>query len=255
MPLLPSWLKPLMQAEAQAQMARHVGWLSSAYTAGILLGALFWGVISDCHGRRPVLLLGMAGYVVSLVPLIDPGTIGLAATQVNVFVNTVLATGQGTGAVSWLNYAFRLMYLPIGLFGVSVATATVPPTRTSRMITTQQNHAGADPSMMIAVMPTMNSKRSAVGSNILPNSLTWLKRRASHPSTQSVAPRQPRRSAAPGTLSRGNNRYRKTGMQQRRTSVNRLGAVRYFREESSSSSSDIGRSVQGRREPMRTIEA
>ena len=58
--------------------------------------------------------------------LMGPGTIGLAATQVNVFVNTVLATGEGTGAVSWLNYAFRLMYLPTGLFGVSIATATVP---------------------------------------------------------------------------------------------------------------------------------
>jgi putative peptidoglycan lipid II flippase len=55
-----------------------------------------------------------------------PGTIGLAATQVNVFVNTVLATSEGTGAVSWLNYAFRLMYLPIGLFGISIATATLP---------------------------------------------------------------------------------------------------------------------------------
>jgi putative peptidoglycan lipid II flippase len=43
-----------------------------------------------------------------------------------VFVNTVLATHEGTGAVSWLNYAFRLMYLPTGLFGVSIATATVP---------------------------------------------------------------------------------------------------------------------------------
>ena len=58
--------------------------------------------------------------------LMGPGTIGLAATQVNVFINTVLATGEGTGAVSWLNYAFRLMYLPTGLFGVSIATATVP---------------------------------------------------------------------------------------------------------------------------------
>jgi putative peptidoglycan lipid II flippase len=58
--------------------------------------------------------------------LIGPGTLGLAATQVNVFVNTLLATGEGTGAVSWLNYAFRLMYLPIGLFGVSIATATTP---------------------------------------------------------------------------------------------------------------------------------
>jgi putative peptidoglycan lipid II flippase len=58
--------------------------------------------------------------------LMGPGTIGLAATQVNVFVNTVLATSEGTGAVSWLNYAFRLMYLPTGLFGVSIATATIP---------------------------------------------------------------------------------------------------------------------------------
>ena len=58
--------------------------------------------------------------------LMGPGTIGLAATQMNVFVNTVLATQQGTGAVSWLNYAFRLMYLPTGLFGVSIATATAP---------------------------------------------------------------------------------------------------------------------------------
>jgi putative peptidoglycan lipid II flippase len=58
--------------------------------------------------------------------LMGPGTIGIAATQINLLVNTVLATGQGTGAVSWLNYAFRLMYLPIGLFGVSIATAALP---------------------------------------------------------------------------------------------------------------------------------
>jgi putative peptidoglycan lipid II flippase len=58
--------------------------------------------------------------------LMGPGTIGLAATQVNLFVNTVLATGEGPGAASWLSYAFRLMYLPIGLFGVSVATVVLP---------------------------------------------------------------------------------------------------------------------------------
>ena len=58
--------------------------------------------------------------------LMGPGTLGLAATQVNVFVNTWLATGEGTGAVSWLGYAFRLMYMPLGIFGVSVATAALP---------------------------------------------------------------------------------------------------------------------------------
>jgi putative peptidoglycan lipid II flippase len=67
--------------------------------------------------------------------LMGPGTIGMAATQINVFVNTVLATGQGTGAVSWLDFAFRLMYLPIGLFGVSIATAATPAI--SRMVADQ----------------------------------------------------------------------------------------------------------------------
>ncbi len=58
--------------------------------------------------------------------LMGPGTLGLAAVQINVFVNTYLAATQEQGAVSWLSYAFRLMYLPIGLFGVSIATAALP---------------------------------------------------------------------------------------------------------------------------------
>jgi putative peptidoglycan lipid II flippase len=58
--------------------------------------------------------------------LMGPGTIGLAATQLNLFVSTFLAARQGTGAVSWLQYAFRIMYLPLGMFGVSIATAVLP---------------------------------------------------------------------------------------------------------------------------------
>lgn len=55
-----------------------------------------------------------------------PGTIGLAATQVNILINTILATSQGPGAVSWLSYSFRLMQFPIGVFGVSLGAATLP---------------------------------------------------------------------------------------------------------------------------------
>jgi len=80
---------------------------------------------------RPVLDLKDEGLHRVLL-LMGPGTIGMAATQINVFVNTVLATGEGTGAVSWLDFAFRLMYLPIGLFGVSIATAATPAI--SRMV-------------------------------------------------------------------------------------------------------------------------
>jgi putative peptidoglycan lipid II flippase len=77
-----------------------------------------------------------------MLTLMGPGTVGLAATQVNVFVNTLLATGTETGAVSWLQYAFRLMYLPIGLFGVSIATAVLPAV--SRQMTERNDEAVRD---------------------------------------------------------------------------------------------------------------
>jgi putative peptidoglycan lipid II flippase len=76
--------------------------------------------------RAAIDLGGEEAGVQRVLMLMGPGTLGLAATQVNLFVNTLLATSQGTGAVSWLTYAFRLMYLPIGLFGVSIATAVLP---------------------------------------------------------------------------------------------------------------------------------
>lgn len=57
--------------------------------------------------------------------LMLPAVIGLSATQVNIAVDTQLAGSYGDGPVSYLNYAFRLMQLPIGLFGVAIATSTL----------------------------------------------------------------------------------------------------------------------------------
>jgi putative peptidoglycan lipid II flippase len=74
---------------------------------------------------RPLLDFSDPGLREVLI-LMGPGVVGLAAVQINVLVNTLLAARQGEGAVSWLNYAFRLMYMPIGLFGVSIATAALP---------------------------------------------------------------------------------------------------------------------------------
>jgi putative peptidoglycan lipid II flippase len=102
-----------------------------AMAVGVLVGgvgqvAIQWPVLRrEGYRYRPMLDLKAPGLREVLL-LMGPGTLGLAATQVNVFVNTWLATGEGTGAVSWLNYAFRLMYLPLGLFGVSIATASIP---------------------------------------------------------------------------------------------------------------------------------
>jgi len=53
--------------------------------------------------------------------LMAPATVGLAAVQVNIFVSSIFASHE-PGAVSWLDYAFRLLYLPIGVFGVALGT-------------------------------------------------------------------------------------------------------------------------------------
>ncbi len=66
------------------------------------------GALAEPGVRRIGRLMGMA-------------VIGLSATQVNIVVNTIFASHQ-RGAVSWLNYAFRLMQFPLGVFGVAIAT-------------------------------------------------------------------------------------------------------------------------------------
>ena len=58
--------------------------------------------------------------------LMGPAVIAASAVQVNVMVNGNFASHLGDGAVSWLNYAFRLMQLPIGIFGVAIGTVTLP---------------------------------------------------------------------------------------------------------------------------------
>jgi putative peptidoglycan lipid II flippase len=60
-----------------------------------------------------------------IVKLMLPAVVGLSATQINITVDNQLASRFGNGPVSWLNYAFRLMQLPIGIFGVAIATATL----------------------------------------------------------------------------------------------------------------------------------
>jgi len=57
--------------------------------------------------------------------LMWPSVIAGAAVQVNVLVNSMFAS-EINGGQSWLYVAFRLMQLPLGVIGVSLATATLP---------------------------------------------------------------------------------------------------------------------------------
>ena len=67
-----------------------------------------------------------------ILQLMGPAIIGNAAVQINVMVNTNFASSIADpmrgldGPVSWLSYAFRFMQLPLGLFGVAMASATLP---------------------------------------------------------------------------------------------------------------------------------
>lgn len=57
--------------------------------------------------------------------LMAPATFGLAATQINILVDTALANRMGDGPVTWLQLGFRLMQLPLGLFGVGIGMANL----------------------------------------------------------------------------------------------------------------------------------
>ncbi len=110
----------------------RLGWDPMAGLAmGTLLGgllqvALQWPVLRH-EGFRFRFTLNFADpRLREILLLMAPGTIGLAAVQINQLVNVALATNEQTGAVTYLSTAFRLIYLPIGLFGVSIATAALP---------------------------------------------------------------------------------------------------------------------------------
>jgi putative peptidoglycan lipid II flippase len=69
----------------------------------------------------------------NILRLMGPAILGNAAVQINVLVNTNFASSITdaaghviNGPVSWLSYAFRFMQLPLGLFGVAIASATLP---------------------------------------------------------------------------------------------------------------------------------
>jgi len=105
---------------------------------GVVFGGawqLFWQVPSLVRSGfvfRPRINLSHPG-LRNILQLMGPAIVGNASVQVNVMVNTNFASSITdaaghviNGPVSWLGYAFRFMQLPLGLFGVAIASATLP---------------------------------------------------------------------------------------------------------------------------------
>jgi putative peptidoglycan lipid II flippase len=83
-----------------------------------LLARLGYRFRPDIHWRDPG--------VRAILLLMGPAVIAASTTQVNVLVNSMFASTLGDGAIFWLAIAFRLMQLPLGLFGVALGTVTLP---------------------------------------------------------------------------------------------------------------------------------
>jgi putative peptidoglycan lipid II flippase len=97
--------------------------------------------------------------------LMLPAVIAASAVQINVMVNSIFASYLGDGPVSWLSYAFRLMQLPLGVFGVAVATVTLPVvSRASALGDTERFRTTLAKAMRLAVFLTLPS---AVGLVVL----------------------------------------------------------------------------------------
>ena len=82
LPVLPTWLAQQMPQADAMEVARHVGFLSGAYAAGVLVGAPLWGMVSDRVGRPNILIAGMVGYVASMLVLLLPAMGSLSAIYV-----------------------------------------------------------------------------------------------------------------------------------------------------------------------------
>lgn len=104
-----------------------IGMAYGVLIGGFLQYAVQWPSLRQAGFRyRPMLSFRDPG-VRRMFRLMGPAVIGGAAVQVNVLINSNFASNiPGTGPVSWLGYAFRLMQFPIGVFGVAIATATLP---------------------------------------------------------------------------------------------------------------------------------
>jgi putative peptidoglycan lipid II flippase len=115
------WLGPMLGIDPISGMA-----------IGVVLGGalqLAWQIPSlrsEGFGFHPAFDWNHPG-LRHIIRLMGPAILGNAAVQINVMVNTNFASRiPGNGPVSWLGYAFRFMQLPLGLFGVAIASATLP---------------------------------------------------------------------------------------------------------------------------------
>ncbi|MEE9615251.1 MAG: murein biosynthesis integral membrane protein MurJ [Thermodesulfobacteriota bacterium] len=105
-----------------------------ALAAGVLVGGALQFFMQlpylRKYGMAPRLVMSPAGLsdpaIKKIFLLMGPALLGVGVYQLNIFVTMRFASGLGEGSISYLFYASRLMELPLGVFGVAIATAVLP---------------------------------------------------------------------------------------------------------------------------------
>ena len=99
LPELPFLVERIDGTAGIALSSWHTGLLTGIYTLALFFFAPFWGEISDRHGPRPVLLLGLVGFAITLA------LFALAERLSSLYVARFL-TGLFASAVTPAAYAF-----------------------------------------------------------------------------------------------------------------------------------------------------
>jgi len=74
---------------------------------------------------RPRLIRAHDG-VSRILKLMGPALFGTSVAQINLMIDTIIASFLVTGSVSWLYYSDRLLEFPLGVFGIALATVILP---------------------------------------------------------------------------------------------------------------------------------
>jgi putative peptidoglycan lipid II flippase len=112
-------------------LARHVDPPILALAFGVLAGGVGQLLVQLPDLARAGLLVGPSWEpwhpaLGRVARLLVPAVFGLAAVQLMVFVNTLLASLLPSGSISFLYYADRVMEFPLGVFGIALASAALP---------------------------------------------------------------------------------------------------------------------------------
>jgi len=91
-----------------------------------------------------------------VIKLMIPTLLGSSVAQVNLLVDSVLATFLISGSVTWLYYSDRLMEFPLGVFGVALSTVILPNlSRKYAQQSTQAFSSTMDWALRLAVIITL----------------------------------------------------------------------------------------------------